>query len=86
MQILKLKTKIKVLHYIWLPINGHIEAIKALLDAHANIEAQDDDQRTPLHMAAINGQTEAISVLIAAHANIEAQDNDQCTPLHLAAY
>ena len=58
---------------------------KHLLKLHANIEAQDKDQCTPLHWAAYNGKTEAIKALIAAHANIEAQDKNKKTPLHLAA-
>ena len=83
MLILKLKIKINGLHYIWL-LYGHTEASENLLSS-ANIEAQDKDQWTPLHVAAANGHTEAIRELIAAHANIEAQDKDKCTPLHLAA-
>ena len=70
---------------MWLLTNGHTEAIRALIAAHANIEALDDDQSTPLHLAALNGHTEAIKALLEAHANIEALDNNQDTPLHLAA-
>ena len=82
MQILKLKTLINIPHYIWLLEHGHTEAIKALIDAHANIEAQNKDQETPYIWLLTNGHAEAIKALIAAHANIEAQDKDQRTPLH----
>ena len=33
-------------------MNGHTEAIRVLIAAHANIEAQDNNQLTPLHLAA----------------------------------
>ena len=47
----------------------------------ANIEAQNTDQRIPLHLAAGNGHTEIVGALIEAHANIEALDGDQCNPI-----
>ena len=64
MQILKLKIMIRLLPCIWLLLNGHTEVVSALIGARANIEAQDNDQITPLHYAAVNGHTEAIRVLI----------------------
>ena len=53
--------------------NGNIEAIRVLIEAGANIEAQNVIQLTPLHLAAINGHIRSNQRLIAAHANIEAQ-------------
>ena len=49
MLILKLKIIINGLHYIWLLIMDMQKQLRALLEAHANIEAQDKDQHTPLH-------------------------------------
>ena len=85
MQILQLKINIDIHHYIGLLINGHTEAIKALISAQKNVEALDENQQTLLHWAASDGYAEAIRELIAAHANIEAQDNNRYTPLHWAA-
>ena len=81
MQILKLKTMINGLLYIGLLIMDIQKQYRELIAAHANIEAQDKDQRTPLHLAAYKGHIEAIKALIEAHANIEAQNN-RSTVLH----
>ena len=41
------------------------ETIKVLLEAHANIEAQDNAQRTPLHLAKRRlGHEEAVRLLM----------------------
>ena len=52
--------------------------------AKASLEAQDNDQWTPLHFAARHGHTEAIKILAAAGAMLEAQDEARMTPLDLA--
>jgi len=65
--------------------------------AGANLEAQDEHQCTPLHLAARLGKEAAVGALVAAGANLEAFVRPpwgrgrgkkaalQCTPLHLAA-
>ena len=50
----------------------------------ADIEARDENQRTPLHYAMENCEGEVIMVLLDSGANIEAKDKDQNTPLQLA--
>ncbi len=64
---------------------GHIEAIKALIQAGANIEAKDKAGWTPLMYAASEGRTEAIKVLVQAGAKLETKDKDGLTPLMIAA-
>ena len=57
----------------------HHEAVELLVVAGADVEARDDDGRTPLHTAS---RAEEIAVLVTAGANLEARDNDGLTPLH----
>jgi ankyrin repeat protein len=56
-----------------------------LIEAGAAIEARNDRQFTPLHIAASHGHNQVCRMLIAAEAAIEARDDLQFTPLHLAA-
>ena len=74
----------------WATLGGnHKAAIKALIEAGANIEARDSDQNTPLHLAVrrscVGSPTnpEAVKVLLDAGANIEAVNNDGKTPLQV---
>ncbi len=61
------------------------EAIRALLDRGANIEAINNYSQTPLHVAARWGGVEAIRALLEWGANIEAANDQGNSPLHLAA-
>ena len=67
-------------------IKGDPEAVKALVQAGADIEATDRDGFTALMAAAYNGQTEAVSALVQAGANLEATDRGGMTALILPAY
>ncbi|KXZ43349.1 hypothetical protein GPECTOR_93g619 [Gonium pectorale] len=65
---------------------GHLEVVKELLAAGADVNAADEDRRTPLHYAAFNGQPEVVKVLLAVKwVNVNAVDKDRRTPLHYAA-
>ena len=62
----------------WAAGYGCAECVQLLLRRGANVNAQRNDGRTPLH----NASLEAIDQLIAAGADLHARDKDGCLPLH----
>ena len=60
------------------------EVMRALLDAGAAVEAEDDEGRRPLHLAAQRGHMDGVAVLLGRGADVRARDADGATPLHLA--
>jgi ankyrin repeat protein len=72
---------------------GKIEVLKALLTVRisdqarpALIEAEDNQQKSPLIVAAANNQIAAIKLLLRYGANIEKRSNIREVALHYAAY
>ena len=59
--------------------------MRTLLHHHANVNAPDDDGKTPLHSAAIAGLVWVIEILLRHQADVNAPDKDSKTPLHGAA-
>merc|ERR1712113_532677 len=58
---------------------------KLLLDAKSEVDAFDEDRKTPLHRAAQTGDWETSAVLIQGGAAVAAADYCRWTPLHYAA-
>jgi len=63
---------------------GEDEAVRALLDSKADVDATNQSLRTPLHLAAEWGQERALQMLLEAGANRDAKNQFHNTPLHLA--
>ena len=62
--------------------DGNTDVAKSLIEKYANIDAQDNDGRTPLHRACYDGNEDVADFLIVNGANIDAKDNNGRTPLH----
>mmetsp|Transcript_59664 Transcript_59664/g.69726 ORF Transcript_59664/g.69726 Transcript_59664/m.69726 type:complete len:917 (-) Transcript_59664:132-2882(-) len=63
---------------------GHVEALKLLIAANANVNASDKDGTTPLMAASARGHQEAVKALIEAKADINVQNEDGHTALMFA--
>ncbi|CAE8640241.1 unnamed protein product, partial [Polarella glacialis] len=61
------------------------ELMEVLLDAGAQVDLADADERTPLHLAAAAGHTQAVSLLLDAACSADLQDRHKRTPLYYAA-
>lgn len=66
-------------------LNGNAKAMGILLSQGADIEATDEEKRTPLHIAACHGHVETVKMLLEEGANKEAANNIGWTPLIVAA-
>ncbi|KAI0228044.1 Ankyrin repeat and sterile alpha motif domain-containing protein 1B [Lamellibrachia satsuma] len=51
-----------------------------------NINCQDSNGDTPLHLAALNGHAEAVRLLLQHEGSANMEDSRGCFPLHLAAW
>ena len=61
------------------------EITKILIDNGANVDAKDNDDWTPLHIA-VNKTTDIVKVLLENGAQIDTKNKDGDTPLHIASY
>ena len=59
--------------------------IKTLIEAGANVDIQNTEGQTVLHLSCIQGDENSIRVLFMAKANAAIADNEDRTPIHLAA-
>ena len=64
----------------------NLQVIEDLLDTQlVDPNVRDEDQQTPLHLAASFNSTAVAELLLDRGAEIDARDEDQWTPLHYAA-
>ena len=63
---------------------GHVEAIRVLLKAGADVHAQGQNGFTPLHVAAAKGHVEAVRALLKAGADVNSDKNFECSPVDYA--
>ncbi|KAL2782731.1 hypothetical protein BJX66DRAFT_320039 [Aspergillus keveii] len=53
-----------------------MEEVDLLIQQNANIEAQDNDGKSPITLAAKNGHESTVKLLLQWNANIDGKDND----------
>ena len=63
---------------------GHVDAVRVLLDHGADVNAQDSIDWTPLHLASCEGHLKVVQLLLDYGATVNAQSGDG-SPLHLAS-
>jgi ankyrin repeat protein len=64
----------------------HVEVVRILLNVEGiDVNAKDNEEKTPLHRAAMSNNDRIVTLLLDKGAALFAQDNDGSTPLHLAA-
>ena len=61
-----------------------ILVVQHLIEEGANIEAQDKNQRTPLHFASYYGKTDVVKYLVSKGANINVKGKNWKTPYDVA--
>jgi ankyrin repeat protein len=62
--------------------HGHVEIVRPLVEHGANVNARDQSQSTPLHLA---WDAEIVQLLVEHGADVNARDQFQLTPLHIAS-
>ncbi|MEM9915627.1 MAG: ankyrin repeat domain-containing protein [Planctomycetota bacterium] len=65
-------------------VRGHVDVAKRLIEAGAEVEVRDAQQRSPLWFAARHGHAELVTLFARRGAALEARDTQQRTPLHAA--
>ena len=63
---------------------GFLQSVRFLLDHGADVNAQGQRQRTPLHWAAFGGHPAVVKLLVARGAQIESRNDTGCTTLYEA--
>ena len=69
---------------MWAASNGHDTVIPLLLEADAQIDAQDDDGWTPLIYASYNGKEAAVRELLKGNAKLDLKTSSGKTALDWA--
>ena len=62
------------------------EVVQVLIDAGADVDTQNNEGRSPLHVSCKSGELDIVKMLVRAGAGVRATDNQGCTCLMLAAW
>ena len=54
--------------------------MRALVELGAEVNARDEDRRTPLHYAARANQADTVWLLVDLGGDMQAEDKEGCTP------
>jgi hypothetical protein len=64
---------------------GHVDAMRVLLDHGANVNSQDDFKWIPLHYASYEGNPKVVQLLLEHDATLNARATRGCSPVYLAS-
>ena len=64
---------------------GHINGVKLLIEAGADLNQAGNDEATPLYMASQNGHAEVVEILVKAVAELNQARDGGTTPLFMAS-
>ena len=64
---------------------GDLRSMKALVEANADLNAQNVNKQSPIHLAFQSGNTSAFLLLIELNADVNLPDRDGASILHLAS-
>ncbi|KAH9983447.1 ankyrin repeat-containing domain protein [Russula vinacea] len=67
-------------------VGGKAEVVHVLLEHGANVGAEDNECRTPLHIAAKHGKVEVVRVLLGHGASVGVEDKKCRTPFRMASF
>lgn len=70
--------------HVMIKNGANADDIRAMLVKNYAVDARDEQNRTPLHWAALYANPEVVAVLCAQKADVGAKDFQGNTPLHLA--
>ena len=76
----------KASYFIYVEIVALLLQHGADIGARADIEAENKDGRTPLHLVSPSGQAETVHMLLHRGANANAKDKNGWIPLHQASF
>ncbi|CAC5420393.1 unnamed protein product [Mytilus coruscus] len=67
-------------------MKGFLQVLKILIENEADVDSKNEEEQTPLHLAADSGRTNCVRELLNAdHSAANDEDENSNTPLHLAA-
>ncbi|MGD0092143.1 MAG: ankyrin repeat domain-containing protein [Planctomycetota bacterium] len=69
----------------WAADTDRPDVVKALLAAHANVDAQNNIGQTPLYWAAFDGHADIVKLLLEQHADPRLKARDGSTPYSVAS-
>ena len=64
---------------------GNVQCLALLLEAGADKDKADCEDRTAMHLASLRGHQDVVRLLLEANADTDLRDSDSRTALHLAA-
>ena len=65
--------------------NGHLQCVKILIEAGADVNSKNIFEKTPLHYASIKNNASIVSILLEKGANVDAVSDENTTSLMMAA-